>query len=400
MATRSSQRKESSMITELRDKTWSALLSKAGVACLILVLIVATAWFFGWLEWMMLATLLVGGGYGIAWYAKQRRAYTASNTHEVSYMHNPSQDTVEMPVVGRFGIQKRPKRNQRRLFVDSTGHTWLVYERHEFPRQRVFGKKTHTVTRGDIRLANTLLVNDRAVRRSTFEPIASEEDIFVYRRLHWVSHGPAQIGVVLTTGALIIALLIGSVTSLIEPVVAATSTIIVLLTGAGAYLWYWIPWAYRWFIVTDERILLIYDPPLWLKGNVQSIPLSQINFFNAFDQHRVFTWMLEKAGLPAYGVIGGDTPAQDGDEWIRRTEATDEQDKETGAKIHRGLRYVPHFTEVKQTLDTRLAARQQEADDRYEEDKDFQRRQAEASEAERDATFEIRDLLKQHLASD
>lgn len=335
------------------------------------------AWLFGLhQEWFLVAALLA---ISVGIYALiKRRSRRTSNRRAVTPL---SDDTAELPII----VENEPPADfhkGRRLVVDTAGNTLLVVDKITTTRRHVLSKPVRTTSRTQTMLSAGHLVNKRVAKRSSFEPLETESEIKVFLRLQWFSHAPKQILVAVCSVILLGALLVGFTQSVVSPGWTLVGLLATVIVAAGLYLWVWIPWAYQWLIVTNERALLIYDPPLWLNGWANTTEFGSVTLFNERDQHGFVNWCLAKLGQTQYGIIQGDTPAQDGDEWIRN-----------------GVRYVPHFKDIKRVLDGQLAAFQQTQSEQHEEDMDFQRRQAEAIEATAVAAVELRDMVKQ-LTSD
>ncbi len=275
--------------------------------------------------------------------------------------------TVEIPIVD---TSLRPPGRQRQLvdYTDGTKH--LVINKRSVMKRRIFGGEVSWST-SEITLKPGPLMNAKLARQSSFVPIPTESEALIFTRLHWWSHAPRQLA--LFMAALVVtglSLYLAFARMGIEGWMIGIAWFVLMTSLAIAYLIVWIPWYYTWFVVTDRRIILAYDPPLWLAGTpAQSVQVNSIMPSNHIDQtgiHAVINWIL---GLPwisitQYGIISADTASDKGDEWLNE-----------------GIAFMRHPALVKDIIDE-LAIEQATRTEEYQsEDSDKQERQAVALEA-------------------
>lgn len=292
----------------------------------------------------------------------------------------------------------RPK--QRAILYDADGRAYYVYHKRQTSGKRSWRRPLNKPAvwweRYDLLLADNSLVNPKCVKRSGFVPVAEEDAILVFSRLHWWSHGPLQIAIasiallcVMSWFWLLPQLASRETGNAVTTAVwfAPLITLAILAVGGLSYLHVWIPWAYRYLVVTNVRIMLMYAPPFGLPGDQSSLFLKDVLAVRTVDQavaKYIPSWgnLLPKIGITGYKILEGDSAA-DNDAWLRD-----------------GIRYVRNAEEVTDAIEDVKAQAARLETERHAEDMDFQQRQAVASEAMRDALGETNTLLNRLLNAD
>jgi hypothetical protein len=181
---------------------------------------------------------------------------------------------------------------------------------------RLRKRRQYRVVTEEITLQDNSRVEGHLATSINFKPVSGETTIHCLMRLSWWSHGPAQIGLVLfgIIGTLVLGVL-ALRSDTVPFVVFVLAFALLWITVGVAYFIVWMKWAYKYLIVTDMRIGLVYSPPFSLPGVENFAPIADITTSTADDQ----SWAANLLGKinPAYrfGIISADTPAQK-DEWI------------------------------------------------------------------------------------
>ena len=180
----------------------------------------------------------------------------------------------------------------------------LVILRSEITERGAFGRKTDWNNKvHDLRLLKNGLVDHRHARKVPFIPLDDEDEIRCLMRHNWWSHGPKQVVLLaiwlVGVGALSISLVFADV---------AWGTAIVIIEVAWTVFWatryypVWMRWAHDWIIVTDKRLILIYDPPFKIVGDQKTVMLSSIITVDAQDS----SWFQNMIGCGSMQVRTAD----------------------------------------------------------------------------------------------
>ncbi|MET0979882.1 MAG: hypothetical protein ABWX90_01345 [Candidatus Saccharimonadales bacterium] len=167
-----------------------------------------------------------------------------------------------------------PKRRGRRPttyreLVTQNGVQWLIIHSYTPIPQGAFKKKLWKHKLQKIELDNSRYVNTKLATRIPIIPTNDEEKIYCLTRLHWWSHGPAQIGVTAATLVMIAIVTSVGLTSADDNVNFGTLIFILLIAIAGG-VWYfivWMQWGYKYLVFTNRKIRLLYRPPFNLRSS-------------------------------------------------------------------------------------------------------------------------------------
>lgn len=269
--------------------------------------------------------------------------------------------------------RKKPKK-LREIWEDDQGNKFFVYyekTREQRPESRRFRRKQRYVTawvRHELHIGDNEYVDLGLIKKIPFAPVASEESILAFNRLHWWSHGPEQIliGFIGTVAITIAAWLTGRLDDP-RPEVIVPALLVLLVALSGWYVTVWIPWAYTVLIVTDKRIILVYAPPFALGGNYEEVAIQDVQNISTHDQI-VRKWIpawgniLSKLGLMGYKILRGDTSADD-DDWIRN-----------------GIKYVRGAEDVQKLISAQRARLMEQGQQQHEEAMNFQMLSLDAQE--------------------
>ena len=169
----------------------------------------------------------------------------------------------------------RRRRNTHRELVTQNGVQWLVIHTYTPIPQGAFKKKLWKHKLQKIELDNSRYVNTKLATRIPIVLTNDEEKIYCLTRLHWWSHGPAQIGVTAATLAMIA--IVASVGLNNGDVSVNLGTLIfILLIAIGGGVWYfivWMQWGYRYLVITNLKIRLLYRPPFNLPSRTPQTDL-------------------------------------------------------------------------------------------------------------------------------
>lgn len=162
----------------------------------------------------------------------------------------------------------RKRGRRREIFselITENGVEWLVIHTYTPIPQPRFKKKVWRHKTQRLELDNSRYVNKKLATKIPILPSNDEEKIYCLLRLHWWSHGPAQIGVTAATLASIaLVALVGLNTP--DPNAYTGTLIVILLLAVAGSIWYyavWVQWGYRYLVFTNLKIRLLYRPPLF-----------------------------------------------------------------------------------------------------------------------------------------
>jgi hypothetical protein len=144
-------------------------------------------------------------------------------------------------------------------------------------------------------------VDEGLLLKSNFVPIDGEEEIYHFRRLDWFSHGPLQL-LILTIG--VVATILANQYLDVRAVLACAFLTVI------TYWWVWMKWAYKYLVMTNARMQLIFDPPFSMPGSVDSSPIDRLVGMRSVDP----SWF---TNLFNYGSLFSETAATDIDKWIK-----------------------------------------------------------------------------------
>lgn len=277
----------------------------------------------------LLATMTLLGWLALSLFAKHR-ATPASDEFGDEVEADPEM-TMELSIVGPDSewLQGRPHVKARELIRGDDGEQYLVLRSIDSFRPKTWRRKQYRVVTHRYRLDNSPLVDPRLAHRPAVKPVEGEEAIYCLSRLHWFSHGPKQILIALLAVLVVAG---GGVIDIGYDAFGLPRLVLVLTVSAILgwlaleYFRVWMKWAYRYLIITNRRVMLIYDPPFNLPGEEPYVLISAIKTTHPEDQSWWGNWL-------GYGIIQADTAADKGDEWINE-----------------GVRYVRRGQEVSNKL--------------------------------------------------
>lgn len=155
----------------------------------------------------------------------------------------------------------------------------LIISRSEITERGAFGRKTDWNNKvHDLHLLKNGLVDHRHAKKAPFNPLDDEDEIRCLMRHNWWSHGPQQLMIIFFW-------LIGLVTIFLAHISIDQNWRVVTLAIIGIWTCFWaavryyptwMEWAYDWIIVTDKRLILIYEPPFKIPGSHKTVLLSSI----------------------------------------------------------------------------------------------------------------------------
>lgn len=209
-----------------------------------------------------------------------------------------------------------PKRRGRRRetfneLVDEAGTKWLVVHTYTPVPQGAFKKKLWRHKTQRLELDNSRYVNIKLATKIPLLPSNGETKIYCLLRLHWWSHGPAQIGVTAVT--LVSTLLVALIGFNTPDSNSYTGTVIVIcLLATAGVIWYyiiWMQWGYCYLIFTNLKIRLLYLPPFNLPSETPETELALLE--GGLNPSSDF-W----GRLWGYGNIKTETIARTVDSWL------------------------------------------------------------------------------------
>ena len=184
----------------------------------------------------------------------------------------------------------------------------LVIHSYSQVNQGRFKKKLWRHETRKLELDDNPDVNIRLATKIPISPTDRETKIYCLDRLHWWSHGPEQLGILLgTVGLATLILLLSSSSD--NWAVKLTIVLVVLITGGIWYYIVWIKWAYRFLIFTNSKIRFPYRPPFKLPRSDPSTDLNKLTGGMIKDSS---FW----ANIFGYGVIRTETVATVVDKWL------------------------------------------------------------------------------------
>jgi hypothetical protein len=290
---------------------------------------------------------------------------SSDETHELESIDSKITDEVIEEASDEIILEEAPtgrrKRMKRRELIEyDDGNTYLIVNVVKKFKTRVWQRPSKTVETFEYLLYEQGLVHKKLAKKAEFIPVAGENSIRVCSRLHWMQHGPAQLGVLaialFATGAW---LWTTAQLSNVEALWLMLAWLGVMIGCGTAYLRVWIPWAYHYLIVTNVRIMLVYKPPFGLPGTMASLKIGDILNVETVDQSPgrfipSLGNLLPNFGLTGYKILKGDGAAQ-GDDWFRN-----------------GIKYVRNAEEVENIITSAQAEAAVVVNERHTEDMDHQ----------------------------
>lgn len=241
-----------------------------------------------------------------------------------------SDDTQKIPLgptmlVGTQTYDHNPRLAPRQVFTDHDGTMHYVVRQTAvtteswIPGKR--GKAWHVTTRSVV-LDKSPLVDSRLVLRSGLNPIASETRIRYLHRFDWWQWGKRPLAIVVgaATVSIILAIEFGGPLS-----VYLSANCLCWLVALGFCFAAWITWGHIVFALTDQRLLLLHNPPFtFIKDQTTDKLLRLVSRFDKESSILAKTFFGDR-----YGTIKAGTQEQvEEDGWMHE------------------LRYVKHYTEL------------------------------------------------------
>lgn len=199
-------------------------------------------------------------------------------------------------------------------FLDTTGQLYLTAESRANELVKVdplkrFSKRVLVSRDRPLQVARSSLVDPRLVRRLRTEFGEGETHIDYALRLYWMPRIPKQALIAsVWLVALVLQIWIAVNASDWVALVVTDSVMLAWTIAAGAlFVRTWGPWYFTYLVVTDRRIMLIYNPPLLFKDGLKESLRSAAS--NATSESSGLGRILD------YGDIKVDTPSQH-DQWL------------------------------------------------------------------------------------
>lgn len=198
----------------------------------------------------------------------------------------------------------------RELVTENDTH-WLVIHTYTPVPQGLFKKKLWKHKIQKLELDDSPDVNIRLATKIPIRPTDGETKIYHLQRLHWLSHGPTQLGI--AVGTLLVMWLLsfeslqdGGADLPIGPL---------LILGVSGGVWYylvWIHWAYKYLIFTNLKIRLSYVPPFKLPRKTPSTDLASLQGGTDPSSGVI-------GNIFGYGRIRTETVANFVDDWLLKS---------------------------------------------------------------------------------
>lgn len=239
---------------------------------------------------------------------------------ETVTMKRIQEDTSNTPPPKRRG-RRRETFNE---LVNEGGSTWLVVHTYTPIPQGAFKKKLWRHKAQRLELDNSRHVNIKLATKIPLLPTNGEEKIYCLLRLHWWSHGPAQIGVIAITLLTIALVALAGLNTPDTNGYTGTLSVVCLLAIAGG-IWYyivWMQWGYSYLVITNLKIRLLYFPPFNLPADT---PETELALLEGGLNPKADFW----GRLWGYGTIKTETIARTVDSWL----------------VER-VNFVPHYRQV------------------------------------------------------
>lgn len=248
----------------------------AVAAIVVITTIAARLLPLNWIAWFIIS---IG-----AWYGAQ---FLRSQRDDLDGITKPAK-------------QRHFKGIRREIIVNSSGTRSVRLSTWEKNKNGAFKQASYTLVIHNVTFDESMYIDERCVLRGMPMPILGEDRILYFQRLQWLSHGPRQ----MIVAALTILLTVG-----ITKVTNILGGLGILVVGAFCYWCVRMPWSYKWLIITNQRVLLLYQPPLGLPGYAKPALFQKITSCNQIDRY-LFKWL-------KCGTINGETAATVTDDWFR-----------------------------------------------------------------------------------
>jgi hypothetical protein len=199
-----------------------------------------------------------------------------TNAIEHKSLTEPSGTNISI----ELSSNKPPRRRwiRRRLFreliEEDNIHFLVIHSYTPIPQGR-FKKRLWKHRTQKIELDNSPDVDIKLATKIPIFPTDKETKIFCLERLHWWSHGPAQLGIIAC--AIAVMLPVSLLGSRDNNWTARLVSIAAIACGFG--IWYfiiWMRWAYTYLIFTNSKIRLLYRPPFNLPSQTPSTDLVKL----------------------------------------------------------------------------------------------------------------------------
>jgi hypothetical protein len=177
--------------------------------------------------------------------------------------------------------------------------------------QGVFKKKLWKHKIQKLELDDSPDVNIRLATKIPILPTDGETKIYHLQRLHWLSYGPAQLGI--ATGTMLVMWLLSA-----ESLQSGGANLPIgplLLIGASGGVWYylvWVHWAFKYLIFTNLKIRLPYRPPFKLPRSTPSTDLVELKGGTDPSSGVI-------GNIFGYGSIRTETIANVVDQWLLKS---------------------------------------------------------------------------------
>jgi hypothetical protein len=205
----------------------------------------------------------------------------------------------------RRGLRRRKKFRT----IDKKGDVnWLTIHTYTPVRQGMFKKKLWKHKTQMLELDDNPDVDIRHAIKAHFLPTDGETKIYCLQRLHWWSHGPGQLGILLG-GLVIEGSLVATGLHAEDPGVIITLLVTVGIGFGIAYYLVRMPWAHTYLIFTNRKIRMPYRPPFNLPSSTPSTDLTELTG----GTNPSSSWWGNTIG---YGKIRTETVASEVDKWL------------------------------------------------------------------------------------
>lgn len=239
-------------------------------------------------------------------------------------------DTQELPihpagVVGTQTYDHNPRLAPCEVFTDSDGmEHYAVRQTSVTTDGWIPGKRAKTwhVTTRSVVLDKSPLVDSRLVLRSSLNPIGSETRIYYLQRFDWWQWGKRPIGIVVSMAVLsiILAVELGGPLS-----VYLSANCLGWLVALGFCFAAWITWGHIVLVLTDQRLLLLHNPPFpFIQDQTTDKLLRLISTFDKRSSRLAKTFFNDRFGT----IKAGTAEQAEEDGWMH------------------GLKYVRHYAEL------------------------------------------------------
>lgn len=243
--------------------------------------------------------------------------------------HEEFDDTTLLPIVEdstleddlveeeKLWYDRLPRIKKREITINESGQKILLINKIQTRRVgKLRKRKQYSIETSVVQLEDSPFVQPELALRLEFEPVYGEDSIHVLARRSWWERGPSQMGLV-ALWLLVAGVLVYTATTTLRIPAGIVLAIFFLVSVAIGIVYFiiWMKWAYKYFVVTNRRIGLIYCPPFSLVGTRPLSPITNITVNEANDQ----SWFANLLGRInpsySYGKLNYDTPAQ-ADEWM------------------------------------------------------------------------------------